>query len=432
MRKVIRCMEICQRERMIRRHKREVTVPHGTNDSRKIYLNHQIELLKERNKNFIITIRSNPGYLQVAKIKMFICKVPSGNYWTKETGTELRELSLSRYGEGIAVACVFWPVMESVASWLYLIIINCILLVFVFASAADCDGLMDKHCSREEYRLSTDRKQFTESIPGRDTEEAKAENLHSESEEQIKSKKMRVLESAARLLTRNARNAMAWMSGADSNAGLVNNLQNNGLFKDKRVRDAMLEVDRGDFTSITPYGDHPVSIGHGATISAPHMHASSLELLKDHLNEGNRALDVGSGSGYLTACMAIMVGKTGKVVGIDHIQALVDDSRNNIKKHHEDLLNSGRIILVKGDGRKGYEKEAPYNAIHVGAAASEIPVQLIEQLAKGGRMLIPVGPEGGSQRFVQVDKDENGKITQKNLMGVIYVPLTDEQHQLYN
>uniref|UniRef100_A0AAF5PU73 Protein-L-isoaspartate O-methyltransferase n=1 Tax=Wuchereria bancrofti TaxID=6293 RepID=A0AAF5PU73_WUCBA len=241
---------------------------------------------------------------------------------------------------------------------------------------------------------------------------------------------MKIFEDATRLLTRKIRNAMAWMSGADSNVALVNNLQSNNLFKDKRVRDAMLKVDRADFTAITPYGDHPVSIGYSATISAPHMHAFSLELLKDHLKEWNKALDVGLGSGYLTACMA--VGETGKVVGIDHIQALVVDSRRNIMKHHADLFTNDRIILVHGDGRKGYAKEAPYNAIHVGAAAPEIPVQLIEQLAKGGRMLIPVGPEGGPQRFVQVDKDTDGNVTQKDLMGVIYVPLTDEQHQLHN
>ncbi|OZC09754.1 protein-L-isoaspartate O-methyltransferase [Onchocerca flexuosa] len=301
---------------------------------------------------------------------------------------------------------------------LLLITTNCMLLA-VFASTVHCDSSKDRnHCSEEE---STDLEESIRSISATNTGKEGANLQHSEREEAIKSRKMKIFEGATRLLTRNIRNAMAWMSGADSNVDLVNNLQNNNLFKDERVRDAMLKVDRGDFAPVTPYGDHPVSIGHGATISAPHMHASSLELLKDHLREGNRALDVGSGSGYLTACMAIMVGKTGKVVGIDHIQALVDDSRRNIKKHHEDLLTDRRIILMKGDGRKGYEKEAPYNAIH-----------LIQQLAKGGRMLIPVGPEGGPQRFVQVDKDANGYVTQKSLMGVIYVPLTDEQHQLHN
>lgn len=70
------------------------------------------------------------------------------------------------------------------------------------------------------------------------------------------------------------------------------------------------------------------------------------------------------------------VGKTGKVVGIDHIQALVDDARRNIKKRHDDLFTDRRIILVKGDGREGYKEEAPYNAIHVGAAAPEIPTQV--------------------------------------------------------
>ncbi|KAK6108154.1 Protein-L-isoaspartate(D-aspartate) O-methyltransferase domain protein [Brugia pahangi] len=310
-----------------------------------------------------------------------------------------------------------------------LITANCVLLA-VFVSTSDCDSLKDNFCSKERQRLSSSREEFIESVSA--GEEREGENLHPEREKQIKSRKMKIFEDATRLLTRNIRNAMAWMSGADSNVALVNNLQSNNLFKDKRVRDAMLKVDRADFTAITPYGDHPVSIGYGATISAPHMHASSLELLKDHLKEGNRALDVGSGSGYLTACMAVMVGKTGKVVGIDHIQALVDDSRRNIMKHHADLFTNHRIILVQGDGRKGYAKEAPYNAIHVGAAAPEIPVQLIEQLAKGGRMLIPVGPEGGPQRFVQVDKDTDGNVTQKDLMGVIYVPLTDQQHQLHN
>uniref|UniRef100_A0A915AEM6 Protein-L-isoaspartate(D-aspartate) O-methyltransferase n=2 Tax=Parascaris univalens TaxID=6257 RepID=A0A915AEM6_PARUN len=238
------------------------------------------------------------------------------------------------------------------------------------------------------------------------------------------------LRSAGKLLWRAKRNDMAWRSGADSNKGLVENLQRNQLFVDERVKEAMLSVDRGDFAPRTPYGDHPVSIGYSATISAPHMHATALELLKDHLKEGDKALDVGSGSGYLTACMAIMVGKSGKVIGIEHIPALVNDSIANVEKHHADLISSGRILFVEGDGREGYASEAPYKAIHVGAAAPEIPPALIEQLASGGRMLIPVGEANGHQRFIQVDKLEDGNVKSTDLMGVIYVPLTDRERQV--
>lgn len=231
-----------------------------------------------------------------------------------------------------------------------------------------------------------------------------------------------------KIISRVKKSSMAWRSSGLSNPTLVDNLQRNGLFSDERVKKAMLSIDRGDFAPSSPYGDHPVSIGYGATISAPHMHASALELLKDHLKEGDRALDVGSGSGYLTACMAMMVGETGKVVGIEHIKQLVDLSKENVKKNHGDLLTSGRILFVEGDGREGYQAEAPYKAIHVGAAAPIIPPKLVEQLAPGGRMLIPVGRT--SQRFVQVDKSADGEVKETDLMGVIYVPLTDRESQL--
>lgn len=73
----------------------------------------------------------------------------------------------------------------------------------------------------------------------------------------------------------------------------------------------MLAVDRAHYCRNNPYMDSPQTIGYGVTISAPHMHAHSLELLKDHLTDGERALDVGSGSGYLTTCMALMLGEKG-------------------------------------------------------------------------------------------------------------------------
>eukprot|EP00494_Astrolonche_serrata_P017373 UN17556 len=96
----------------------------------------------------------------------------------------------------------------------------------------------------------------------------------------------------------------------------------------------METIDRALFVpeGFTPYIDSPMPIGYNATISAPHMHATCLELLKDHLQPGMHALDVGSGSGYLTACFAMMVGPEGRAVGIEHIPELIAASTENVER----------------------------------------------------------------------------------------------------
>ncbi|XP_044149088.1 protein-L-isoaspartate(D-aspartate) O-methyltransferase-like isoform X2 [Bufo gargarizans] len=222
---------------------------------------------------------------------------------------------------------------------------------------------------------------------------------------------------------------MAWTSSGKTHTDLINNLRKNGVIRSQRVHDVLMTTDRALYVGNFPYMDSPQSIGFKATISAPHMHAHALELLEDKLQEGAKALDVGSGSGYLTACFARMVGLTGKVVGIDHIEKLVLDSVQNVQQDDPELLSTGRVKFVVGDGRLGYPEEGPYDAIHVGAAAATVPQELLNQLKPGGRLILPVGPEGGSQVLEQYDKDSAGIITKVRLMGVMYVPLTDKKRQ---
>ncbi|XP_053331109.1 protein-L-isoaspartate(D-aspartate) O-methyltransferase-like isoform X2 [Spea bombifrons] len=223
--------------------------------------------------------------------------------------------------------------------------------------------------------------------------------------------------------------AMAWTSSGKTHADLINNLHKNGVIRSQRVYDILMATDRGHYIQNFPYMDSPQSIGYKATISAPHMHAHALELLEDKLTEGAKVLDVGSGSGYLTACFARMVGSTGKVVGIEHIDHLVQDAIQNVQQDDPTLLTSERVKFVVGDGRLGYPEEGPYDAIHVGAASPALPQELLNGLKPGGRLILPVGPEGGSQVLEQYDKANDGAITRTRLMGVMYVPLTDKKKQ---
>jgi protein-L-isoaspartate(D-aspartate) O-methyltransferase len=158
------------------------------------------------------------------------------------------------------------------------------------------------------------------------------------------------------------------------------------------------------------------------------MHAHALEMLRDKLVPGARVLDVGSGSGYLTACMARLVQPGGKVIGVEHIPQLVDLSLKNIAKNGRSLLDDGTFQIILDDGRLGYPQGGPYDAIHVGAAAPNRPTALIEQLRPGGRLVVPVGI--GSQTMMIYQKSSDGReVHEQATLGVRYVPLTDKEKQ---
>ncbi|KAJ3371031.1 hypothetical protein HDU91_005722 [Kappamyces sp. JEL0680] len=142
---------------------------------------------------------------------------------------------------------------------------------------------------------------------------------------------------------------------------------------------------------------------------------------------GSKVLDVGSGSGYLTTCLAHMVGPTGCVVGIDHIEELNAIALHNIRKGNADLLDTNRLKIHTADGRLGWAADGPYDAIHVGAWSKDIPQPLMDQLAPGGCMFIPTGVP---QQICKVEKKPDGTVTKTPLMDVLYVPLTDKEEQL--
>jgi protein-L-isoaspartate(D-aspartate) O-methyltransferase len=170
---------------------------------------------------------------------------------------------------------------------------------------------------------------------------------------------------------------------------------------DERVLEAMARVPRHEFAPPRyreqAYEDHPLPIGEGQTISQPYIVAIMLEALS--LTPADRVLEVGTGSGYVTALLAEL---TADVISVERHRALADSANEVLSR-----LGYRNVRVIVGDGSRGFAEAAPYNAIIVSAAAPELPQQLIEQLAEDGRLIIPVGWEDSQQ--LQLIEKRNGQ-----------------------
>ncbi len=198
---------------------------------------------------------------------------------------------------------------------------------------------------------------------------------------------------------------------------MVNHIRDYYGLDDKKVLDAMMNVPRHWFVRESEqrlaYADTPLPIGHAQTISQPFIVAFMTSLLE--LDETKKVLEVGTGSGYQAA---VLTEFTPHVYTIEILEPLARATARRLKELGYTTINT-RI----GDGYKGWPEHQPFDAIIVTAAPGHIPAALLQQLAPGGRMIIPVGRTSTTQKLMLITKDAKGKITKKNLMPVRFVPM---------
>ena len=190
---------------------------------------------------------------------------------------------------------------------------------------------------------------------------------------------------------------------------------------DPSVKDAIARVPRHLFVppAQQPYAyeNRPLPIGHKQTISQPYVVALMTDLLKP--GKQDRVLEIGTGSGYQAAVLAELVRS---VYTIEIVEPLAVEARERLER-----LGYRNVEVRTGDGYKGWEEQAPFDAIMVTAGADEIPPPLLRQLKPGGRMVIPVGPAGSVQHLTLIEKQADGSIHSRRIVPVRFVPFTRER-----
>lgn len=195
---------------------------------------------------------------------------------------------------------------------------------------------------------------------------------------------------------------------------LIEELQRKGI-RDLTVLKAFDDVPRHEFVPTglrhRAYEDAPLPIGQGQTISQPWVHAKYLELLG--LTGKERVLEIGTGSGFQTALLTRLAGQ---VFSIERLAPLAEQARENLRRCGID-----HVVQRVGDGTLGWPEFAPFDAILVGAASPDVPQPLLDQLAPGGQLLIPVG-DRDTQQLLRIRRTESG-FERQPLDAMRFVPL---------
>ncbi|MBT8119723.1 MAG: protein-L-isoaspartate(D-aspartate) O-methyltransferase [Gammaproteobacteria bacterium] len=189
------------------------------------------------------------------------------------------------------------------------------------------------------------------------------------------------------------------------------------------VKQALSKIQRDKFVPHSvvdsAFANHPLPIGHGQTISQPYIVALMTDLLE--LTADDVVLEIGTGSGYQAAILSLLCRQ---VYTIEYVEELADSAKLRFER-----LGYGNIEIKSGNGFDGWPEHAPYDAIIVTAAATQVPGPLLEQLKIGGRMVIPVGRQYSHQELQLISKNQQGDIDIKDILSVVFVPFQGERNE---
>jgi protein-L-isoaspartate(D-aspartate) O-methyltransferase len=207
---------------------------------------------------------------------------------------------------------------------------------------------------------------------------------------------------------------------AERDAMIERQIESRGI-RDPKILEAFRAVPREEFLSDEyrdlAYGDHPLPIESGQTISQPYIVALMIQTAE--IKPGDTVLEIGAGSGYAAAVIGCIASQ---VVAIERHSELAKIAADRMER-----LGYDNVRIVEGDGTKGCPGEGPFDAILAAASGSHVPPSWLDQLADGGRIVMPVGDPGSIQKLVKVTRGPGGKLITEDLGGVRFVPLIGEE-----